>query len=89
VRLPAGRRRQRARRRPSPALAGAAGSTPAFACAGGGSRIPLLLITRETAPDRLQRVRESGVPVLFKPVDTDELLQVIGMTLGAAEAEVS
>ncbi|SCX53641.1 hybrid sensor histidine kinase/response regulator [Variovorax sp. EL159] len=55
----------------------------------GGRRIPLLLITGETAPDRLQRVRESGVPVLFKPVDTEKLLQVIGMTLGAAVAGVS
>jgi CheY-like chemotaxis protein len=38
-----------------------------------GMRIPLLLITGETAPDRLQRVRQSGVAVLFKPVDSDRL----------------
>jgi hypothetical protein len=33
-----------------------------------------LLITGETSPDRLLRVRESGVPVLFKPVVADSLL---------------
>ena len=40
----------------------------------GGAAMPLLLITGETSPDRLQRVRESQVPVLFKPVVADQLL---------------
>lgn len=39
--------------------------------------MPLLLITGETSPDRLLRVRESKVPVLFKPVVAAELLQVM------------
>ena len=39
--------------------------------------LPVLLITGETAPERLQRVRDSGVPVLFKPVDPDRLLQAL------------
>jgi signal transduction histidine kinase len=43
----------------------------------GGPTIPLLLITGETSPDRLQRVRESGVPVLFKPVATDSLFRMM------------
>lgn len=42
-----------------------------------GLALPVLLITGETAPDRLQRVRDSGVPVLFKPVDPDRLLQAL------------
>ncbi len=42
-----------------------------------GARTPLLLITGETSPDRLQRVRESRVPVLFKPVTVDSLLQAM------------
>jgi signal transduction histidine kinase/ActR/RegA family two-component response regulator len=46
-----------------------------------GVRLPLLLITGETAPDRLRRVRESDVPVLFKPVDADRLLDAIDMVL--------
>jgi signal transduction histidine kinase/CheY-like chemotaxis protein len=39
---------------------------------------PMLLITGETAPDRLQRVRACGVPVLFKPVSAGMLMQAIG-----------
>jgi AmiR/NasT family two-component response regulator len=38
---------------------------------------PLLLITGETSPDRLQRVRESRVPVLFKPVAAESLLRAM------------
>ncbi len=40
--------------------------------------LPLLLITGDTAPQRLQRVREAQVPVLFKPVVPQRLLQVLG-----------
>ena len=39
--------------------------------------LPLLLITGETAPERLQRVRDAGVPVLFKPVDPTTLLRTL------------
>jgi signal transduction histidine kinase/ActR/RegA family two-component response regulator len=39
--------------------------------------LPLLLITGETAPERLQRVFDSGVKALFKPVAVDELLQAL------------
>lgn len=39
--------------------------------------LPLMLITGETAPERLQRVHESGVPVLFKPVDAAVLLRTL------------
>ncbi len=39
--------------------------------------LPLLLITGETAPERLQRVRDSGVPVLFKPVEPERLLEAL------------
>lgn len=35
--------------------------------------LPLLLVTGETAPERLQRVRDAGVPVLYKPVDPARL----------------
>lgn len=41
--------------------------------------LPLLLITGDTAPQRLQRVREAQVPVLFKPVVPQRLLQVLGV----------
>ncbi|MGF6347493.1 signal transduction histidine kinase/CheY-like chemotaxis protein [Variovorax sp. W2I14] len=38
---------------------------------------PLLLITGETSPDRLQRARASGVPMLFKPVSAAALLRAM------------
>jgi signal transduction histidine kinase/CheY-like chemotaxis protein len=46
-------------------------------------RVPLLLVTGETAPHRLQRVRESGVPVLFKPVAAEKLLQTMSSLVSA------
>lgn len=39
--------------------------------------LPFLLVTGETAPARLQRVRELGVPVLFKPVGAGALVQAL------------
>jgi CheY-like chemotaxis protein/nitrogen-specific signal transduction histidine kinase len=39
--------------------------------------LPLLLVTGETAPHRLQSVRDAGVPVLFKPVVVPLLLQAL------------
>jgi signal transduction histidine kinase/ActR/RegA family two-component response regulator len=39
--------------------------------------LPLLLVTGETAPERLQRVHDSGVPVLFKPVAANVLLEAL------------
>lgn len=41
----------------------------------------LLLITGDTAPERLQAVRASGVPVLFKPVDSEQLLGAIAQVI--------
>jgi CheY-like chemotaxis protein len=43
----------------------------------GRGATPLLLITGETSPDRLLRVRESRVPVLFKPVAAESLLRAM------------
>jgi signal transduction histidine kinase len=42
-----------------------------------GAATPLLLITGETSPERLQRVRQSCVPVLFKPVAAESLLRAM------------
>jgi len=42
-----------------------------------GLQAPLLLVTGETSPQRLQRVRASGVPVLFKPVNPSTLLRTL------------
>lgn len=43
-----------------------------------------LLITGETSPERLQRVRDAGVPVLFKPVAAERLLAVMAEVLFAS-----
>ncbi len=36
-----------------------------------------MLVTGETSPERLQHVRASGVPVLFKPVNAAALLHAL------------
>src|SRR3546814_45468 len=46
------------------------------------SDLPWLLITGETAPQRLQQVRKSGVPVLFKPVNAELLLHALATSAG-------
>lgn len=40
-------------------------------------QLPILLVTGETSPQRLQSVQDSGVPVLFKPVVAQTLLQTL------------
>ncbi|WP_018410441.1 ATP-binding protein [Methyloversatilis thermotolerans] len=42
--------------------------------AAAGRPLPALLITGDTAPDRVQRARASGLPVLYKPVPAEALL---------------
>jgi CheY-like chemotaxis protein len=42
-----------------------------------GLQAPLMLVTGETSPERLQHVRASGVPVLFKPVNAAALLRAL------------
>jgi len=39
--------------------------------------LPVLMITGETDPQRLQRLRDAGLPVLFKPVYAEALLQTL------------
>jgi signal transduction histidine kinase/CheY-like chemotaxis protein len=49
-----------------------------------GLEAPLILVTGETAPERLQRVRDSGVPVLFKPVNAATLLRTLAEVMPQA-----
>jgi CheY-like chemotaxis protein len=39
--------------------------------------VPALLITGDTAPERLNMAAESGIPVLHKPIKGDALVQCI------------
>ena len=50
-----------------------------------GAAVPLLLITGETAPERLQRARAAAVPTLFKPVSASSLLRGIAELAPADE----
>ena len=43
--------------------------------AGGGLQV--LIVTGETSPERLQRVRDSGLPVLYKPASAEALLAAL------------
>jgi len=40
--------------------------------------VPALLITGDTAPDRIKEAGESGFPMLHKPVDPDDLKRFLG-----------
>lgn len=42
-----------------------------------GAKIPALIVTGDTAPERLREARDSGVPLLHKPVSPVQLLRVI------------
>ncbi|MDR1968310.1 MAG: response regulator [Burkholderiaceae bacterium] len=46
-----------------------------------GAALPVLLITGETAPAPLQRVRDTGLPVLFKPVTAPALMAALAHLL--------
>jgi signal transduction histidine kinase len=47
-----------------------------------GESLPLLLITGETSPQRLQQVRDAKVTVLFKPVGASALMQALADCVG-------
>ncbi|MDP9879199.1 signal transduction histidine kinase/ActR/RegA family two-component response regulator [Variovorax boronicumulans] len=51
-------------------------------CARFGPGLQALLITGETAPQRQQQMRESGLQVLLKPVAADRLLQTLASLTG-------
>jgi PAS domain S-box-containing protein len=46
-----------------------------------GAQLPALLITGDTAPERLAEAQASGIPLLHKPVSTGELYRVLTMLL--------
>ena len=45
--------------------------------------IPAVLITGDTAPDRIRTIEASGLPVLHKPLREDELHEVLAYLLSA------
>jgi signal transduction histidine kinase len=52
-----------------------------------GERLPALLITGDTAPQRLREARASGVPLLHKPVSPNELYHGLTCVLNDLEID--
>jgi DNA-binding NtrC family response regulator len=42
-----------------------------------GRKLPALLVTGDIAPERVQMVKQSGLRVLYKPVNIDNLLDAL------------
>ena len=49
-----------------------------------GDGIPGVLVTGDTAVDRLRHAAASGLPILHKPVNGRQLLDILQRSLGAA-----
>ncbi len=49
-----------------------------------GPAIPGVLVTGDTASDRLRSAAASGLPILHKPVNGSQLREILQRTLGAA-----
>jgi len=47
-----------------------------------GQHLPALLITGDTAPERLRQAQASGVPLLHKPLQPETLRQQLIELLG-------
>jgi DNA-binding NtrC family response regulator len=54
---------------------------------GAHPRLPALVITGDTASEQLQSLLSSGIPVLHKPFQTEALLRLMVLQLGAAAGE--
>ena len=52
-----------------------------------GASLPALLITGDTAPERLRDALATGVPLLHKPVAPEQLFQTLGDVLGERRRE--
>ena len=47
-----------------------------------GHRVPVLVITGDTAPDRLREAQASGYPLLHKPVQPAKLRSIMRHLIG-------
>jgi CheY-like chemotaxis protein len=51
-----------------------------------GMDIPAIIITGDTAPERLREAKQSGYPILHKPVQPEELMSMVHATLSHRQA---
>jgi CheY-like chemotaxis protein len=54
-----------------------------------GEKLPALLITGDTAPQRLREARATGVPLLHKPVSPNQLYHGLMCVLNEVEIDSS
>jgi hypothetical protein len=52
-----------------------------------GAPVPVVIITGDTSPDRLRILRESGFPVVHKPLDQDSLVGALGLNARPQQAD--
>lgn len=45
------------------------------------TEIPAIIVTGDTAPERLREAKQSGLPILHKPIQPEELMAIIHKTL--------
>ena len=51
-----------------------------------GWKLPVLLVTGDTAPARVRQAQQSGLRVLYKPVKAHDLVEALGDEVAASRA---
>ena len=51
-----------------------------------GWKLPVLLVTGDTAPERVRQAQQSGLRVLYKPVKAHDLVEALGDEVAASRA---
>jgi CheY-like chemotaxis protein len=51
-----------------------------------GDRLPVLLVTGDTAPERVRQAQQSGLRVLYKPVKVARMVDELAAQLGVSRA---
>jgi signal transduction histidine kinase/ActR/RegA family two-component response regulator len=52
-----------------------------------GWKLPVLLVTGDTAPERVRQAQQSGLRVLYKPVKVHDLVDALGVEVAAGRAD--
>ena len=52
-----------------------------------GWKLPVLLVTGDTAPERVRQAQQSGLRVLYKPVKAHDLVEALGAEVAAGRAD--
>ena len=52
-----------------------------------GWKLPVLLVTGDTAPERVRQAQQSGLRVLYKPVKAHDLVEALGVEVAAGHTD--